>query len=140
VSEAPPARYQHREPPDQGPSSRRLTGGCCAHGVTLHPGYYLRRTSFRPGKTAGCQAAPPGRTRVPAACRCPVHWDSAIAKHNGTIRADMERQGKILAPLDLLNATHALSVGAVMMTNDQAFCHVVDLFIEDWTMHPMHGE
>jgi tRNA(fMet)-specific endonuclease VapC len=69
-----------------------------------------------------------------------VHWDSALAKHNGTIRADMERQGKILAQLDLLNAIHALSVGAVMMTNDQAFCHVVDLFIEDWTMHPMHGE
>ena len=67
-------------------------------------------------------------------------WDSAIAKHYGTIRADMERQGKILAQLDLLNATHALSVGAVMMINDQAFCHVVDLFIEDWTMHPMHGE
>jgi len=52
----------------------------------------------------------------------------------------MEGQGKILAQLDLLIATHALSVGAVMVTNDQAFCQVVDLSIEDWTMHPMHGE
>ena len=52
----------------------------------------------------------------------------------------MERQGKILAPLDLLIAAHALSVGAVMVTNDQAFCQVADLSIEDWTMHPTHGE
>jgi len=33
----------------------------------------------------------------------------------------MERQGKILAPLDLLIAIHALSVGTVMVTNDRAF-------------------
>jgi tRNA(fMet)-specific endonuclease VapC len=62
-------------------------------------------------------------------------WDSSIAKYYGTVRADMERQGKILAPLDLLIAVHALSVGAVMVTNDQAFSQVADLFIEDWTMH-----
>jgi predicted nucleic acid-binding protein len=43
-------------------------------------------------------------------------------------------QGKILAPLDLLIATHALSVGAVIVTNDRAFCQVADLSIEDWTV------
>ncbi|MDD2661781.1 MAG: PIN domain-containing protein [Methylococcales bacterium] len=67
-------------------------------------------------------------------------WDSSIAKQYGTVRADMERRGKILAPLDLLIAVHALSVGAVMVTNDQAFSQVADLFIEDWTMHPMNGK
>jgi tRNA(fMet)-specific endonuclease VapC len=67
-------------------------------------------------------------------------WDSSIAKHYGTVRADMERQGKVLAPLDLLIATHALSVSAVLVTNDRAFCQIADLSIEDWTMHPMHGE
>jgi len=60
-------------------------------------------------------------------------WDSAIAEHYGTVRADMARQGKILAPLDLLIATHALSVGAVLVTNDRAFRQVVDLQVEDWT-------
>ena len=60
-------------------------------------------------------------------------WDSVIADHYGTVRANMERQGKILAPLDLLIATHALSVGAVLVTNDWAFCQVADLNIEDWT-------
>jgi len=61
-------------------------------------------------------------------------WDSSIAKHYGTVRADMERQGKFLAPLDLLIAAHALSVSAVLVTNDRAFCQVVDLSIEDWTI------
>jgi tRNA(fMet)-specific endonuclease VapC len=41
-------------------------------------------------------------------------WDSAIAEHYRSVRADMERQGKILAPLDLLTAAHALSVGAIL--------------------------
>ena len=67
-------------------------------------------------------------------------WDSSITKYYGTVRADMERRGKILAPLDLLIATHALSVGAVLVTNDKAFCQVVDLSIEDWTMNSMHRE
>ena len=60
-------------------------------------------------------------------------WDSSIAKYYGTVRADMERPGKILAPLDMLIAVHTLCVGAVLVTNDRAFCQVADLSIEDWT-------
>jgi tRNA(fMet)-specific endonuclease VapC len=60
-------------------------------------------------------------------------WDSTIAQHYGMVRANMESQGKILAPLDLLIATHALSVGAVLVTNDRAFSQVADLHVEDWT-------
>jgi len=40
----------------------------------------------------------------------------------------------VLAPLDLLIAAHALGVGAVLVTKDQAFGQVPDLAIEDWTM------
>ena len=43
------------------------------------------------------------------------------------------KTGKILAPLDLLIATHALSVDAVLVTNDQSFRLVDDLKVEDWT-------
>ncbi|WP_332775922.1 type II toxin-antitoxin system VapC family toxin [Polaromonas sp.] len=60
-------------------------------------------------------------------------WDTAVAEHYGIVRADMERQGKLLAPLDMLIGAHALSLGAVLVTNDQAFQRVSDLQTEDWT-------
>ena len=61
-------------------------------------------------------------------------WDSTIAERYGTVRADMERHGKILVPLDLLIATHALDTNTVLVTNDQAFGQVTGLHLEDWTM------
>ena len=60
-------------------------------------------------------------------------WDSTIAERYAIARADMERQGKILSPFDLLIATHALSLKAILVTNDQAFNQVIDLHLEDWT-------
>jgi tRNA(fMet)-specific endonuclease VapC len=60
-------------------------------------------------------------------------WDNDAAKRYGSVRADRERRGTILAPPDLLIATHALSVGAVLVTNDQAFHQVGNLNVVDWT-------
>ena len=60
-------------------------------------------------------------------------WDRVVAERYGSARAEMARQGKILAPLDLLIATHALSVDAVLVTNDQSFRLIADLQVEDWT-------
>ena len=60
-------------------------------------------------------------------------WDSVAAEHYGIVRANMAGQGKVLSPLDLLIATHALSVDAVLVTNDQAISQMPDLHLEDWT-------
>ncbi len=60
-------------------------------------------------------------------------WDSVIAERYGAIRADMEPKGKLLAPLDLLIAAHALGADSTLVTNDKAFGHVPELVIEDWT-------
>ena len=60
-------------------------------------------------------------------------WDAAVAKHYGIVRAEMESQGKLLAPLDMLIGAHALSAEAVLVSNDQAFRRVADLQTEDWT-------
>ena len=55
------------------------------------------------------------------------------AESYGILRAQMEKAGKPLGPLDMLIAAHALSVGATLVSNDRAFRMVPDLHIEDWT-------
>lgn len=60
-------------------------------------------------------------------------WDSATAEPYGRLRAGLGVAGKVLAPLDLLIAAHAVSTGAVLVTNDQAFAQVARLELEDWT-------
>lgn len=60
-------------------------------------------------------------------------WDSVAAEHYGTVRADLVSQGKTLDSLDLLIATHALSVKAVLVTNDKAMNLLTSLKVEDWT-------
>lgn len=60
-------------------------------------------------------------------------WDSATAACYGVVRARMEGKGKILGPLDLLIASHAQGVGAVLVTSDRAFGLVAGLLVEDWT-------
>lgn len=61
-------------------------------------------------------------------------WTSATARCYGALRADLERIGKPLAPLDLLIAAHAVEQDAVLITNDRAFNAVEGLSLEDWTM------
>jgi tRNA(fMet)-specific endonuclease VapC len=67
-------------------------------------------------------------------CITVLPWDSRVAKQYGTVRASLEKQGKTLSPLDLLIAAHALSVEAVLVTNDHAFNQLSELHLEDWTI------
>ncbi|WP_333852620.1 type II toxin-antitoxin system VapC family toxin [Leclercia sp.] len=60
-------------------------------------------------------------------------WDSDAAAIYGTLRAEMEKKGKVMGDLDQLIAAHAISRGTTMITNDQAFAMVQGLTVEDWT-------
>jgi tRNA(fMet)-specific endonuclease VapC len=60
-------------------------------------------------------------------------WDSAVMERYGSVRADLEKQGKALGSLDMLIAAHALETNSVLVTNDVAFSRVVGLTVEDWT-------
>jgi tRNA(fMet)-specific endonuclease VapC len=61
-------------------------------------------------------------------------WDSVAAQHYGNLRANLEKRGKTLSPNDMLIASHALSVDAILVTSDKAFRQVKDLVVEDWTV------
>jgi tRNA(fMet)-specific endonuclease VapC len=61
-------------------------------------------------------------------------WDFSAAERYGIVRAELDRTGRPLGSLDVLIAAHALSVGAVLVTNDRAFSQVARLQIEDWTV------
>jgi tRNA(fMet)-specific endonuclease VapC len=60
-------------------------------------------------------------------------WDSDSAKQYANLRAGLERTGKTLGNLDLMIASHALSVDAVLVSSDQSFKLVKQLSLVDWT-------
>jgi tRNA(fMet)-specific endonuclease VapC len=60
-------------------------------------------------------------------------WDRAAAARYGALRAELSRQGKALAALDLMIAAHALSLDATLVSNDQALNQVDGLRLENWS-------
>lgn len=60
-------------------------------------------------------------------------WGEEAAKHYGYIRSLLKKQGNLIGNNDLLIASHALSIGAVMVTNNvREFGRVPDLITENW--------
>jgi tRNA(fMet)-specific endonuclease VapC len=60
-------------------------------------------------------------------------WDADTSEVYGPVRAAAQREGRVLAPVDLLIGAHALGIGAILVTNDRAFSQLAGLSIEDWT-------
>ena len=59
-------------------------------------------------------------------------WDGAVAQTYGTLRAELQKNGRSLAALDLQIAAHALHLKATLVSNDRAFAQVGGLVVEDW--------
>lgn len=62
-----------------------------------------------------------------------LDFDINAADQYGKIRADLEKKGTPIGPLDLMIAGHALSVGCTIVTNNvREFSRVKRLKIENW--------
>jgi tRNA(fMet)-specific endonuclease VapC len=60
-------------------------------------------------------------------------WDSNAAQAYGRLRANLRTSGKTLAEMDLLIASHAIAVGAILVTHDQAFQQLAPLLtVVNW--------
>ena len=60
-------------------------------------------------------------------------WGEEAARHYGSIRALLRRQGTPIGNNDLMIASHARSLSAVLVTNNvKEFERVLDLTIENW--------
>jgi tRNA(fMet)-specific endonuclease VapC len=60
-------------------------------------------------------------------------WTRATAHRYAIIRAELERRGRPLGPLDIMIAAHAVEHDAIVVSNDRAFSAVPGLRLEDWT-------
>lgn len=61
-------------------------------------------------------------------------FDLAAALAYGDTRADLERRGQPIDPLDLQIAAHALSLNAILVTNNEReFRKVAGLTLDNWT-------
>lgn len=63
-----------------------------------------------------------------------LQFDNDAAEEYGKVRADLERTGTPIGPMDMLIAGHAKSKGVILVTNNtKEFFRVEDLGVEDWT-------
>lgn len=68
-----------------------------------------------------------------------MSWGSEAAEQYAIFRTLCEKEGRPLGTMDMLIASHSRSVGATLVTNDQAFYRIGHhLKLQDWTK-PLRG-
>mgnify|MGYP000427205677 CR=1 FL=1 len=64
-----------------------------------------------------------------------ISWCSKAAQAYAQLRSTCDQRGKQLGTMDILIASHALSLHATLVTSDQAFYHLNDMLsLENWTI------
>ncbi len=66
-------------------------------------------------------------------------WDSACAQMYAKLRAQLETGGEPMGFADTMIAAHALSLGVIVVTNDQALRRIKALKVQDWTRGPQRS-
>jgi tRNA(fMet)-specific endonuclease VapC len=61
-----------------------------------------------------------------------IPWTSEAAQQYGRLRSALEHEGQPMGNLDLMIAAHALALGAILVTHDQAFTRIKRLKVQDW--------
>lgn len=62
-----------------------------------------------------------------------LDFDAHAAEEYGKIRADLEKKGTVIGPLDIMIAGHAKSRNCIVVTNNtREFNRVVGLKVENW--------
>lgn len=61
-------------------------------------------------------------------------FDYTAAAEYGKVRAELEKRGTPIGPMDMMIAAHARAEGLAIVTNNtREFCRVENLKVEDWT-------
>lgn len=64
-----------------------------------------------------------------------LEFDNYAAEDYGWVRAELERKGTPIGPMDMLIAGHARSKRLILVTNNtREFLRVENLEVEDWTI------
>ena len=62
-----------------------------------------------------------------------LSYDDTAASRYGSIRAQLEKEGRPIGPIDLFIAAHALSLNLILITNNEKeFTRVRGLKVENW--------
>ena len=63
-----------------------------------------------------------------------ISFDEHAALTYGAVRTNLESRGEVIGAHDMLIASHALAIGAILVTNNvREFKRVKGLTVEDWS-------